>query len=89
MKAGVAGGVLNTVRQVGGALGIATMGAILTSRESSAIAAGVSPEQAFVDGIHLAFLVAAGIAFAGALTAVGLVRKLEHPEPAPALEVAG
>ena len=34
-KAGVASGVLNTFRQIGGALGIAVMGAILTSRESS------------------------------------------------------
>ena len=58
--------------------------------EADTVAACVSAaRQAFVDGIHLAFLVAAGIAFAGALTAVGLVRKLEHPEPAPALEVAG
>ena len=42
-KAGVASGVLNTFRQVGGALGIAVMGAILTSRQTSALAAGASP----------------------------------------------
>lgn len=89
-KAGVAGGVLNTFRQVGGALGIAVMGAILTSQESSALASGASPQQAFVDGIHVAFLVGAAFAFAGALTAIVLVRKLEHHHEAPsALEAAG
>jgi EmrB/QacA subfamily drug resistance transporter len=77
-KAGVASGVLNTFRQVGGALGIAVMGAILTSRESSSLAQGVDPKQAFVNGMHVAFLVAAGIAFAGAVTAALLIRKVEH-----------
>jgi sugar phosphate permease len=87
-KAGVASGVLNTSRQIGGALGIAMMGAILTSRESSALADGASPAQAFLDGFRLALLVAAIIAFAGALTATLLIRKSAHHEPAPAMEVA-
>ncbi len=88
-KAGVAAGVLNTFRQVGGALGIAVMGAILTSRESAAIADGVSAPEAFVEGIHVAFLVAAAVVFAGALVAATLVRKLEHaPEPTGVAEAA-
>ena len=87
-KAGVASGVLNTFRQVGGALGIAVMGAILTSRESSALAGGADPKHAFVDGLHVAFIVAAGIAFAGALTAALLIRKVEHHHPEGAPEQA-
>ncbi len=74
-KAGVASGVLNTSRQIGGALGIAMMGAILLSRQSAALADGVSPPEAFVDGFQTALLVAAAIAFAGAITAAVLVRK--------------
>jgi MFS family permease len=85
-KAGVASGVLNTFRQVGGALGIALMGAILTSRQTSALEAGASSAQAFVDGFQTALLVAAIIAFVGSVTAALLVRRVDHPEPAPALE---
>ncbi len=80
-KAGVSSAVLNTFRQVGGALGIATMGAILTSRESAALAAGASRPDAFIDGFSTALVVAAGIAFAGALTAAALVRRIRHAEP--------
>ena len=87
-KAGVASGVLNTSRQICGALGIAMMGALLTSRESSALAAGASAPEAFLDGFRLALLVAAVIAFAGAVVAALLVRKAYHPEPQPVMETA-
>ena len=87
-KAGVASGVLNTSRQIGGALGIAMMGAILTSRETSALRHGASRPDAFIDGFQLALLVAAIIAFAGALTAAILIRKAPHHEPGPIMEVA-
>ncbi len=87
-KAGVASGVLNTSRQIGGALGIAMMGALLTSRESSALAAGASAPEAFIDGFRLALLVAAVIAFAGAVVAALLVRKVYHPELQPVMETA-
>jgi MFS family permease len=87
-KAGVASGVLNAFRQVGGALGIAVMGAILTSRQSSALAGGASRPEAFVDGFQTALLVAAVIAFTGALAAAALVRKIHHPEPSAIPEAA-
>jgi MFS family permease len=72
-KAGVGSGVLNSFRQVGGALGIAVMGAIVASYLH---AAPRSPEgkQQFVDGLHAALLVSAGIAFAAAVVAIVLVR---------------
>ncbi|MCC6224490.1 MAG: MFS transporter [Thermoleophilia bacterium] len=87
-KAGVASGVLNTSRQIGGALGIAMMGAILSSRQASSLAGGVAPEQAFVDGFRLALLVAAAVAFAGALTAAALIRRLPAAGADPSLEAA-
>jgi DHA2 family multidrug resistance protein-like MFS transporter len=88
-KAGVASGVLNTFRQVGGALGIAVMGAILTSRESSSLASGHSLDVAFVDGFSTALEVAAVVAFVGAVTAAILIRKTDHPaEPTAVVEGA-
>jgi EmrB/QacA subfamily drug resistance transporter len=87
-KAGVASGVLNTFRQVGGALGIAVMGAILTSRQTDALAAGASAPQAFVEGFQTALLVGSAIAFVGAVAAATLVRQTAHPEAAAAVEAA-
>ena len=86
-KAGVASAVLNTFRQIGGALGIAVLGAILASRQESALAAGASDAQAFVEGFQTALLVGAVLAFLGAVTAAALVRRVEHPEPGGVAEV--
>jgi EmrB/QacA subfamily drug resistance transporter len=74
-KAGVSSGVLNTFRQVGGSLGIAVMGAILTSQQSGALSSGATPREAFLDGFQAALLVGAIVAFAGAVTAAILIRK--------------
>ncbi|HXG75744.1 MAG TPA: MFS transporter [Gaiellaceae bacterium] len=68
-KAGVGSAVLNASRQVGGSIGIALMGAIM------AHAAGERRTvDAFMDGFEQSLLVAAGIAFVGAVVAFALVR---------------
>ncbi|MGZ8716411.1 MAG: MFS transporter [Gaiellaceae bacterium] len=72
-KAGVGSGVLNSFRQIGGALGIALMGAILASYLHAPLRSTLAKQQ-YVDGLHAALLVSAGIAFAAALVAVVLVR---------------
>jgi MFS family permease len=82
-KAGVGSAVLNTGRQVGGALGIAVMGAIV-----AAYATGVpgTPEalQGFVTGYQHALEVASGIALAGAVLSVATIRRYRHDiEPVP------
>jgi len=86
-KAGVGSAVLNSMRQVGGSLGIALMGAIVAS---SIHVADTDPRiaQQFVDGYRNALHVAATIALIGAVVAVATVRKYRHPEPQPALEGA-
>jgi EmrB/QacA subfamily drug resistance transporter len=65
-KAGVGSGVLNSMRQVGGSLGVAISGAILGSYAT------------FVDGFQAALHVSAGIAFAGAVVALVMVRQPSH-----------
>ena len=72
-KAGVGSGVLNSFRQVGGALGIAVIGAILASYTHLAPGSPGAAQQ-FVDGLHAALLFSAGITFAGAIVAITLVR---------------
>jgi EmrB/QacA subfamily drug resistance transporter len=88
-KAGVGSAVLNSMRQVGGSLGIALMGAIVASSVSVLPGSPEYPDQ-FVEGYHNALHVAAGIAILGAVVAVATVRKVRHPEPEaqPALEGA-
>jgi EmrB/QacA subfamily drug resistance transporter len=72
-KAGVGSGVLNSFRQVGGSLGIALMGAILASfiHDPARSAAGA---QDFLNGLHAALAVSAGISFLAAVVAVVTVR---------------
>src|SRR6266545_2939257 len=85
-KAGVGSAVLNSMRQVGGSLGIAVMGAIVASE---AHAPPGTPQAAaeFVTGFQHALVVASLIALAGAVLAVATVRKYRHLE-APAVEAA-
>jgi EmrB/QacA subfamily drug resistance transporter len=78
-KAGVGSGVLNTFRQVGGALGIAVMGAIVASQIHVGPRNPAFVDQ-FMDGFSTALLVGAVIAFAGALVAAVLIRKYRHVE---------
>ena len=80
-KAGVGSGMLNTFRQVGGALGIAVMGAILASGSNSALAGGATKAEAFVSGLHHALYLAAAISFTAALTALAAVRSHAHSRP--------
>jgi EmrB/QacA subfamily drug resistance transporter len=84
-KAGVASGVLNTFRQVGVALGIGIMGAIVANR---AAAHGGPPPQAFVYGLTFGMKVSAAICFGGAVAAATLVRKYRHVEASQPVEVA-
>jgi EmrB/QacA subfamily drug resistance transporter len=71
-KAGVGSAVLNSMRQVGGSLGIAVMGAIVASGARSAAAQG--PQLAFLHGFHNGLRVASAIALAGAVVATLAIR---------------
>jgi predicted MFS family arabinose efflux permease len=85
-QAGVGSAVLNSMRQVGGSMGIALMGAIVAASADSS--GGGRGGHDFVRGLHHALVVAAAIAFVAAIVAVLTIRKTRHaegvliPEPA-------
>jgi EmrB/QacA subfamily drug resistance transporter len=75
-QAGVVSGVITTSRQVGGSLGIAIMGAIVTASETVTSGDPRFPLQ-YVHGFEHALQVGATITFVGALAAALLVRRRE------------
>jgi EmrB/QacA subfamily drug resistance transporter len=91
-EAGLASGLVNTARMFGGALGLAILATIATSRTTSELHAGLAQPSALTNGFHLAFVVAAAFALAGAVVAlVGLPRMrprgAAEPEAEPATAV--
>ena len=77
-KSGVGSAVLNAMRQVGGSIGIALMGAIVAAQAS-----GRPGVEGFMAGFERALIVAAVIAFAGSIVAFALVRQEQEQVPAP------
>ena len=78
-KAGVGSAVINSMRQVGGSLGIAIMGALVATTVSVPPFSPRYAEQ-FVPGYHRALEVGAAILLVGAVIAVATIRKVEHAE---------
>ena len=75
-EAGLASGLVNTARLVGGALGLAILAAIATAQTKSDLRHGtMSAHAALTSGFQLAFVIAAGFAIVGGLVALfGLPR---------------
>ena len=73
-QAGVASGVFNASREVAGLLGITVIGAVLTSRQGVALAAGKTPVDAFLVGYRSGLLLAAALVIAGGVTAYVALR---------------
>ena len=78
---GLASGLLNTSRLVGGALGLAALSTLAASYTADKVASGTAPAAALSEGFQVAFLVGAGICLAGAAVSLLLLRR---PAGAPA-----
>jgi EmrB/QacA subfamily drug resistance transporter len=85
-KSGVGSGVLNTFRQVGGALGIAVMGAIVASYVD--LEGGRPDPASFIDGFQAALRVSAVFALIGAVVALATIRKHRHLDAGELAEAA-
>lgn len=77
-QAGVASAVFNASREVAGLLGITVIGAVLTSRQGAALAAGHAPVDAFLTGYRSGLLLAAGLVVAGGVVAFAALRRAHH-----------
>jgi EmrB/QacA subfamily drug resistance transporter len=73
--AGLASGVVNASLQIGGALGLAALGAISTGRTGTLAANGATQADALTGGYQLAFLLAAGCVAVGVVLAAALLRE--------------
>jgi EmrB/QacA subfamily drug resistance transporter len=92
-EAGLASGMLNTSRQVGGSIALAALATIAAARSAAVlhtrnagdvfgfVASRAELDRALTDGFSRVFLVAAGIALAGWL-AVFIIPRLSVPAPA-------
>jgi EmrB/QacA subfamily drug resistance transporter len=78
-RSGAASGINSTARQVGTAVGIAGLGAILQGKLTHGLGAGslgdAAAARAYIDALDDLFLVAAAVAFAGAACAAFLIRR--------------
>jgi EmrB/QacA subfamily drug resistance transporter len=85
-EAGLASGLINTTQQIGGALGIAALSTIATTRTHDAVASGSSQASALVTGFHGAFWAGVIIAAVGIVAALTLIRRDELAQGAEPVE---
>jgi len=88
-EAGLASGLINTVQQIGGALGVAILTTVSTTRTENALESGTDAPHALTDGFSVAFWVAAAFAVAAILATLFTLRRADLDAPPAAQAHAG
>ena len=87
-EAGLQSGLINTNQQIGGALGLAILTTVSTTRANDLIKTGVSHAEAATRGYSLAFWVGVGFALAGFAATLLLLKRddlrVVEPQAEPA-----
>jgi EmrB/QacA subfamily drug resistance transporter len=73
-ESGLASGLINTSQQIGGALGLAVLSSVATSRSSDVLAGGSGLKDALTEGFQIAFLGGAAIAALGFVLTLVLIK---------------
>ena len=83
---GLASGLVNTTLQVGGAIGLAVLATLATSRTESLVDDGETLAAALTSGYHLAFWIGAALVVVAVAVAVIVLRPVAPPTEAEGAE---